>query len=357
MFTRLFAWTLLFGSLNAFASPVVDTYVANAHARYALALNGAVEIQKAVDAFLSDPTDETLHAARIAWTEARKPYTETEIYRFYGSPIDNESEGPEGLINAWPLDESYIDYVEGVPTSGFIQNPAGFPALTAEVLRDLNEKDGEDNISTGYHAIEFMLWGQDLYADSAGRRPVTDFTTAPFADRRRQYLQTLVDMLVGDLAWVTAQWAPNRPGNWADRMRQDPRALTQIFTGLVMLTGSELSGERMYVALESRGQEDEHSCFSDTTHLDILHDFLGIKNALVEDGLLELIRAADAAVAGEIDDALLIAERALRDILAPFDQAIVIDAGRVKVLYAIESLENLAEAIRQGGFTVGAEVH
>ena len=61
---------------------------------------------------------------------------------------------------------------------------AAFPEITAEALTAANEEGGETNISTGWHAIEFLLWGQDLSATGPGARPATDYTTAPNAERR-----------------------------------------------------------------------------------------------------------------------------------------------------------------------------
>ena len=150
----------------------VEHYAAGVHAAYAASLASATELDEAIDAFVADPTDDTLAAAKDAWLAARDDYGLTEAFRFYGGPIDNEEDGPEGLINAWPLDEAYIDYVEGDPAAGIINDPDAYPTIDAELVTSLNEQGGEANISTGWHAIEFLLWGQDLSADGPGARPV-----------------------------------------------------------------------------------------------------------------------------------------------------------------------------------------
>ena len=73
-------------------------------------------------------------------------------------------EGPEGRLNSWLLDEAYIDYVKGNAQAGLINN-FEFP-LTEEALLAKNQEDDEADVSTGYHAIEFLLWGQDFYSQS-----------------------------------------------------------------------------------------------------------------------------------------------------------------------------------------------
>ncbi len=227
----------------------------------------------------SSPTrpTETLAAAKEAWLTARDDYGPTEAFRFYGGPIDNEENGVEGLMNAWPLDEAYIDYVEGSPDAGDHQLPDEYPTIDADLLVSLNEQGGEANISTGWHAIEFLLWGQDLSTDGAGARPVEDYTTAPNADRRAAYLSRGVGPPCS-LTW--ARWSMPGPPT-GDNYRTEflalapDEALGMIMTGMGELSRGELAGERMTVAYEARSQEDEHSCFSDNTTNDIIGNASG----------------------------------------------------------------------------------
>ena len=156
---------------------VVDNYAAGAHSSYLKSLNSARALDAAIDSFLAAPSQARLDAAKHAWLRARDDYGVTEIYRFYEGPIDNEEDGPEGLINAWPLDEAYIDYVDGDSDAGIVNNPGDHPVIDAELLVSLNEEGGEENVSTGWHAIEFLLWGQDLNVDGPGYRPVEDYAT------------------------------------------------------------------------------------------------------------------------------------------------------------------------------------
>ena len=150
---------------------VATTYADLVAAAYQASIDSAATMQVAIEAFLSDPTDENLAAAKAAWVAARDDYAPTEAFRFYDGPIDNPDDGPEGQINAWPLDEAYIDYVNDAPEAGIINDLAGYPSITAGVLVEANEAGGETNISTGWHAIEFLLWGQDLDAEGHGARP------------------------------------------------------------------------------------------------------------------------------------------------------------------------------------------
>lgn len=348
---------------------VVEHYAAGVHAAYTASLESATALDEAIDAFVADPTDETLGAAKQAWLAARDDYGITEAFRFYGGPIDDEEDGPEGLINAWPLDEAYIDYVAGDTTAGIINDPDTFPTIDAELLTSLNEQGGEANISTGWHAIEFLLWGQDLSTDGPGERPVTDYTTADNADRRATYLDVTSDLLLDHLGGLVSAWEPDADNYRAEFVAIDPdEALTMIVTGAGELTRGELAGERMYVAYEQRSQEDEHSCFSDNTNADLLANARGIDIVLTGSypgldgpGLLSLMEGADPDAARTLRDSVDAGIAALEEIPAPFDQHLVDgvsddDPGRASVLDAVDALEDQADALVAAAAAIGVTV-
>ncbi len=340
------------------AEAVVENYADLVHEAYSVSLASAETMDDAIAAFVADPSAATLDEARTAWLEARDDYGPTEVFRFYGGPIDNDETGPEGLLNAWPLDEAYIDYVEGVPDAGIVNDSTTFPVIDAEVLLALNEEGGETNISTGWHAIEFLLWGQDLAVDGPGDRPVEDYTTNPNAERRATYLTVASELLLTHLGEMVAAWAPD-----ADNYRSEflalptDDALGHILTGVGEMSRGELAGERMSVAYEERSQEDEHSCFSDNTHNDIIGNALGVQAVLtgiygsVEGpGVIDLVAAEDQELAGRLEAEMEASVAATRAIPAPFDQHLVEgvsddDPGRASILAAIVSLETQADAI------------
>ena len=273
------------GPSNELKQDVVNTYANGVHYMYSRSLQSTKVLDRAIDRFLQDPTPSHLESAKRAWLIARDDYGPTEAFRFYDGPIDNPDDGPEGLINAWPLDESYIDYVEGNTGAGIVNDAAAFPTINAELLVSLNEEGGEENVSTGWHAIEFLLWGQDLNAGGPGERPVEDFTTKSNAERRATYLAVASDLLVSHLQDMVDAWAPGRSDNYRAEFTSvdSDEALRRIITGIGELSRGELAGERMTVAYEERSQEDEHSCFSDNTTADIIANAVGIQMVFLGD--------------------------------------------------------------------------
>lgn len=354
------------GSIDA----AIANYAEGVHASYSASAESARAMDGAIDAFVADPTNAKLDAARQAWLEARDDYGPTEAFRFYDGPIDNAEDGPEGLINAWPMDESYVDYVEGAPDTGIINDAASYPTIDGELLASLNEDGGETNISTGWHAIEFLLWGQDLDADGPGDRPASDYSTAANADRRGQYLAAASDLLVEHMDGLVAEWAPDSANYRAEfEALDDNEALVNIITGIGELSRGELAGERMNVAYAERSQEDEHSCFSDNTTNDIIGNAKGIEMVLSGNypgvsgiGIAALVGEVDEDLAAQLTNEVAASVAAVEAIPAPFDQHLVADIsddspGRVAILTGIELLEDQTDTIVAAATALGVAIN
>ncbi len=346
---------------------VVARYAEVVRAGYAEALREAQVLRASADTLIKTPTPKSLADARAAWQVAKAAYGRTEAFRFYGGPIDDPAAGPEGLLNAWPIDEAYIDYVKGQANAGIINDSKTYPAITKELLVSANEKDGEKNISTGFHAIEFLLWGQDLSVKGPGARPVSDYMPKnKTAARRGEYLRLLTDLVVEQLTTVSAQWQPGVAGNYADTMAKEPlsESLRKIYTGMSSLSVDEMAGERMTVALERNDQEQEQDCFSDFTVAGMRANEDGIQRVYFgrvdgkdADGVRDLIAALDPALAKRTDEQLAAAAQALKDLPAPFDRILAAkkanDPGRRAAKAAVAALEEQGKAIAASGHLMG----
>ena len=292
-------FTLFFYVLLSFSFIVKSTYAANesinslansyanlvSHYYNEVSLS-TQEMHNAIIKFVQAPDNNSLTNAKNKWIAARSIYGITEAFRFYGGPIDGVNkygeEGPEGLINAWPLNEAYIDYVKGRPNAGIIND------LTLEINNNTiiaaNMSEDDADVSSGWHAIEFLLWGQDFSLDTAGIREASDYLpTNEINIRRRTYLVATSALLLEHINWLSMEWLANGEGRKAFLNKNDPGGA--ILTGIATLAGFELSSERIATALDSGDPEDEHSCFSDQTHNDVKANFNGIINVYLGKGL------------------------------------------------------------------------
>ena len=334
-------------------SAALAQYATVVHATYADAHKTAKTLEREIRRFTADPSKASLQSARKAWLLAREFYGQSETFRFYAGPIDDER-GLEGRINAWPMDEMFVDGGSLRPDAGLINDRS--VSIDKDTLASFNERGGEENISTGWHAIEFLLWGADTSVDGPGDRSFEDFVDgrAPNADRRRRYLEVVTELLVDDLEVLVKAWAPGGNNYRAGFERDGMESLRKIFLGMTTMSRFELAGERMEVAMASQDQEDEQSCFSDNTHRDHVNAARGIENVWLgryrrHDGkilsgasLRGLVAARDPGLAERATRRIAEAVAAAEAIQAPFDREILgaDDApGRVRVQNAIDSLK------------------
>jgi putative iron-regulated protein len=354
---------------------VIENYSNIVYANYKQAYDDAVLLETAIKTFTTTPTDANFTAAKNAWKVSRESYGTTEAFRFANGPIDGDETAPEGLMNSWPLDENFIDYVDGNANAGIINDLVQFPLINKSVLEALNEDGGEKNISVGYHAIEFLLWGQDLTAPSAklpGQRKFTDYVTgitgtAKNQGRRADYLKACADLLTDNLDYLVQQWKSG--GTYKTKFLALPEndAIKNIYLGITTLVTAELPIERMEVALENADQEDEHSCFSDNTHRDIALNLQGVINVYqgkygnVEGASLEdLVKQADAATYDETLTSLNSSTVKVAAILIPFDLAISGGPDSpegAKVKTAVQQLLNFGATLLKGASKIGITVN
>src|SRR4029079_5299293 len=99
-----------------------------------------------------------------------------------------------------------------------------------ELLRDPLHYAGwlRSNVATGWHAIEFLLWGQDLNGTGpgAGNRPATDYDlkacTHGNCDHRADYLRASTSLLMED--WKKMDPVSAADGAGRTRLLADPKA-------------------------------------------------------------------------------------------------------------------------------------
>ncbi len=359
---------------------VIDHYAGLVYANYQDALQDAEALHTATQKLVDNPSPQTLENAKKAWLQSRETYGQTEAFRFYGGPIDGEN-GIEGRLNAWPLDESYIDYVntasngeEQASSVNIINSVAEYPTISTSVIANMNEVGAETNVSTGYHAVEFLLWGQDESAGAGeGMRPYTDYVTDGSGTNQNQarrglYLLAATSLIVEDLQFLANEWKPN--GGYRRVFASEKElmnSLEKIISGLGKFSKGELAGERIFVSWDLRNKEDEHSCFSDNTHRDIVANIQGILNvytgnyispygrSMKGEGLKGLIALGNPSLASSILEQMQTSLERAKAIQPPFDQEILNTEGRGRIQQIFTSLRKqgdlLSEVSQLFGFT------
>ncbi|WP_394247183.1 imelysin family protein [Vibrio profundi] len=401
--TKAVTSSLLLASASSFAAvtqdQVVEHYADIAHAVFSDSVVTAKALNSSIDTFLASPSSANFEQVKQAWLASRVPYQQSEVFRFGNAVVDDW----EGQLNAWPLDEGLIDYVsadyqyelgnEGASanivaneTFQVGQTTVDAKNITPELIAELNEIGGsEANVASGYHAIEFLLWGQDLNGTNAGagQRAYTDFVvgsecTNGNCDRRGQYLKASAELLIQDLEWMEKQWSAEQKGNYRQELLSESseNGLRKMLFGMGSLSLGELAGERMKVALEANSTEDEHDCFSDNTHNSHYYNEQGIYNVYTglykrEDGTLlsgpslyDLVAKEDKQAAKEIQKQFDLARAQVGQLVTSaeknnqhFDQLIAADnaAGNALVNKTIVALVSQTAAIERAAGIIGID--
>ena len=354
---------------EASAKPVVTNYINHVSNAYQDVLQKNLELQKAIQAFLNAPSDATLANARTAWKAADQVYSRTETFRFYDGPIDfndemTDTKGPEGEINAWPLNEAHIDYVQDNPKAGLIQNLS--VPISTKTIQQFDQSTDESDITTGYHAIEFLLWGQDLSAETAGNRPYTDYLPGDkIRERRRQYLKLVTQLLIDDTKGLVSEWQPGK--NYAKTFADLPvrQSIEKALTGMVTLSEQEMASERLAVGLDSGDQENEQSCFSDSTKMNFVENQAGIMNVYKDEAtpggmsFAKWFEKVDPSSQKKLQAAL---QKTTDDIAAlhdPFDQILASpkdSSERKQAEKVVADLQNQSAAIKEAAKKLGITV-
>ncbi|AOP35252.1 peptidase M75 [Leptospira tipperaryensis] len=293
--STILAGIVALGSVpTATKAQVIDRYLQLGYESYDQSYKDAVTLQTAVTAFAAAATPSAADHTNLKnlYVIARASYLVTEAFRFSSGPIDNSdavgcgaaadgsgSSECEGLLNAWPLDESAIDnYIAGAGATTYTAILAVNGNATATGATEGND---EKVVTVGWHAVEYLLWGQDLsnagVNQISGQRPVSDFANATAGGaRRKAYLKAITDAMVVQLKLIRDQFSDGT--TYSNLMKSNPSAgLTNIFQGLGKFIAGEWGGQRLTGTFDGQ-QEEEHSCFSDTTKADFYYDAQGVLN-------------------------------------------------------------------------------
>jgi putative iron-regulated protein len=296
-----FAFTVIFSYQLKADNEILVNYSNIAEAKYKDALILAKEMHSSIEKFMNNTNESNFIAVKDSWLKARTIYQQTEVFRF-GNPLVDDW---EGKVNAWPLDEGLIDYVDNTNYYPSENDFSNFNVIANKKLKvegelidasvinpkllsnKLHEIGGnEANVATGYHAIEFLLWGQDLNGNESGsgNRPYTDFDleacTNDNCDRRREYLVAASQLLIEDLQYIQSVWSPEGQAR-LDLLNDQNNGLKRILIGMGSLSYGELAGERMKLGLMLHDPEEEHDCFSDNTHNSHYYNVVGINNVFL----------------------------------------------------------------------------
>jgi putative iron-regulated protein len=161
--------------------------------------------------FLAHPTQQLLLELRDRWNTAHQAYLACQLYQMlaFSRSGQKQLELTKQRVNAWPIQGGYIDYLPGYQFTGIINDST--LAITLDNLLSQHQFSDLSDVSVGFHALEFLLWGEGF------DRPASDFQASDSQlseqgieldanNRRRTYFELLTSHIIAELDGLSQRW-------------------------------------------------------------------------------------------------------------------------------------------------------
>lgn len=174
-------------------APLLNQLLSSLYSDFDLLTARYQQFLTSVTKMLDDPSRINLEESRTQWLIALNSYERTAFTRYLlrvaaqGTAVEQslalQLDNLEYLINNWPIQPGYLDYLPSYPQSGVV-NDTTLP-LNELSIRDQHGKFDIAESTLGFHVIEFLLWGSANALNQNGSTPqssANNFLTRPFED-------------------------------------------------------------------------------------------------------------------------------------------------------------------------------
>ena len=194
----------------------IKAFIVQANSNANASINTAIALQQASENFLKNPNNTTLKALKSSWQISHQQYLRTIIYQ----SVSKNYRRSRFQIDAWPIEAGYLDYLKEYPNTGIVNDLT--LVISEEAITEQHGFSSEFDVCKGFHAIEFLIWGEGPDPNSVGNRSAKDFLPMTSLtqqqqenqlqlkdlanNRRRELLRLLVNLLIKDLSELEANW-------------------------------------------------------------------------------------------------------------------------------------------------------
>lgn len=290
--------------------------------------DNATALNQAIETFATAPSEESLKAARNAWTAIRVSWEQTETFAF--GPAG--SLGLDGAMDSWPVNQTDIDQIL-----------ASSDPITPESVAQLQDTE------RGMHAIEYLLFGTE--ANKA---------LGDFSDREKQFLQALTQDLNTSAITMLDSWKTGVEGQpayqtvFAKAGEADnavypttAAAAQELVTGIIdSLT--EVGEEKLEAPFKAQNTEGLESRFSAQTINDLksnlqsaANGYLGefpSANTQAETSVSTYIAELNPALDEKVKDQFEAADSALNAVPTPLEKSLTDPAAAADIEGAIAAI-------------------
>ncbi len=227
-------------------------------ARMGQLVRRSADLCSTVGVMLSAPEPSNFDLVRERWRSAHDAYLAAVPFVAAveaGPAYAAAATPPSEYIDAWPMLAGYIDYTADHPRSGIVFDTT--VSIEPAGLIDQHQLTDASEVSIGFHAMEFLLWGED------GGRPLADFETNAEGEevqRRRLYLAALCRLLETQVRQVATAWDSMLDASRVAGSVADQHELRKRLSGLRAIIRTELLKRRLE-ALQGTSDPDLECAF------------------------------------------------------------------------------------------------
>ena len=223
-FTLLIALLCCTSGAIAADSPSDDPLDKTTRYAWELGLQSLINTEQAsrnlsaqLDLFLADPSEASMANVRQEWRNSHQQWQQHAVWIALAKAQPRRFailNSHYFALDARELQPGYLDAVQDYPFSGIVNDIS--IVLTADSLRQQHGLTDSSEVSLGFHALEFLLWGE------YGQRSFNDFlpistinaeqnaaglTTGDLPNnRRRTVLRLLTQLLADDVQRLRQDW-------------------------------------------------------------------------------------------------------------------------------------------------------
>ncbi len=249
-------------------------YLSLASQQFKTTCSNAEQLQASVQLFLTAPSKKTLKETRQHWLSSHNSYIASKLFRTLNikhpeldhSQIDPVKHSLTIRIDQSPMLPGYLDAVKGYPQSGYVFSPL---PIDAETLNNEHQFSDTLYVTLGFHAIEFLLWGEGneqarTSSDYATLTNIKENPELPQA-RRSQLLSLTTQLLSDDLQTQCKEWT-NTEGYYPSKLSEKPEEEQNEY---IVTSIEQLLSDIQINRAQIKSATEHHSAFAQSDEQDL----------------------------------------------------------------------------------------
>ena len=257
------------------------------------------ELGEQISGFLENPTPSSMATVRKSWLDTHLAFEFTTLHRHFLTRLTKDEDlnlhRLEYQIDHWPILPGYVDYVDGYNDSGIVNDMNVF--LDIETLKAQHGIFSIDEVSLGFHVLEFLIWGtntsKSLNRETSDFLPIGNLSREQILagvelndlsnNRRRKFLRLANQALYDDFIIIKEIWESNsNQFKSIYNKKNGVELVTLLLDAIISMLNEEILARSLYPLLNGNISESFPSPYSDSSQTAVSSQISSVERLLVE---------------------------------------------------------------------------